>query len=62
MWSKNNLPGGRYVLSIKGKDTVDNVGRPASHTWIVGKYFTLVIYYFRIKLMLKIGCKAVFCK
>ena len=40
-WSKNNLPDGIHRLSVRGKDTVENVGREATHIWTVGKIFTI---------------------
>ena len=36
-WSKDNVRDGPHVLSVRGKDTVENLGRTASHTWTVGK-------------------------
>lgn len=38
-WSKNNLQDGSHRLSVRGKDTVGNVGRETAHIWIVGKIF-----------------------
>lgn len=37
VWSKDNVRDGRHVLSVRGKDLAQNLGRPAQHTWIVGK-------------------------
>ena len=36
-WSKNNLGHGSHRLSVRGKDTVENVGRERIHIWTVGK-------------------------
>ena len=38
-WSKNNVRDGSHVLSIRGRDSVGNVGRTITHDWIVGKNF-----------------------
>jgi hypothetical protein len=38
-WSKNNLRDGNYDLSVRGKDTVGNVGRAYVISWVVGKCY-----------------------
>ncbi len=41
-WFKNNVRGGSRVLSVRGRDTVGNLGRSRSHTWTVGKLFFIM--------------------
>ena len=40
-WSKDNVRDGRHILSVRGKDTVENLGRTTSHSWTVGKMSNL---------------------
>jgi hypothetical protein len=40
-WSENNVRDGSHVLSIRGRDSVGNLGRTTTHDWIVGKTCSL---------------------
>ena len=44
-WSKDNIRDGSHVLSVRGKDTVDNVGSPTTHSWVVGKFLLSFVIY-----------------
>jgi hypothetical protein len=44
-WSKDNIRDGSHVLSVSGKDTVENVGSPTAHSWIVGKFLLSFVIY-----------------
>ena len=46
-WRKDNVPDGRHILRVRGTDPAGNVGNPAGHTWIVGKflYISLISSY-----------------
>ena len=37
-WSENNVGDGPHVLSVRGEDSVGNLGRPTTHSWRVGKF------------------------
>jgi hypothetical protein len=43
-WSEWIVREGSHVLSVRAKDLVGNIGRPTTHSWIVGKFLSYQLY------------------
>ena len=43
-WNKTNVKDGSHILRVTGEDSVQNVGIPAAHSWIIGKISKRIKY------------------
>ena len=50
-WRKDNVQDGSRVLSVRGTDSVGNLGSTAQHAWIVGGCVAVYFKYSAHKLL-----------